>query len=392
MNKMRDYLFLLMALLLTSSSVFADSENTRLNLYAIEGKVNVDHNSAQGFGIILDSEEVKAKLEYTPDLLKAATVFKFNPLHENMYHKVGISYVKQKLYAPDDSSARVAQYSGAFATGYSIRNDIYSEIGVSRTQLRGGNIGNNYLIKDERTDRLYIELAKRTETDIGTLDVTVNTGKVFHQYSSNKAFSGLGIDLYPTSNSKLGYKYQDKGRYRTSQYSAQYKYLFAKYADNLTYGTYQVSVGVSIAFKNLFDISSYSTPKNIVPHLSEPHRFEDIAFGDNLFIQTATSIEEKTTAAPTLPLPIVSDASFSRFYAGGTLSISNPASVFTNIQTGAVWSLDAGSHAGFSINSVTSALTFSDNITDRTVTVIIRVTNPDGGTDAGTLTIFLFGP
>ena len=126
---------------------------------------------------MFDSETIKLKLEGTSDFLKLGSVLKFNPLYKDLYFKVGLNYINQKMYSTANTSTRVNQYSGALATGYMLSDDLYAEIGGAYTKLNGSVFG-DYEIKDEKTSLAYLEVAKRWE-------------------------SFIGADYYPLDNAKL---------------------------------------------------------------------------------------------------------------------------------------------------------------------------------------------
>lgn len=263
----------------------SQERDTTINIYGVGAKIDKNQNSSAGAGIMFDSEEVKVKLEATSDFIKTGAVLKFNPFMEDWYFKLGLNYINQNMYAPDDTNDKVNQYSGALGTGYMINNDLYFEVGGAYTQLDGNTIGNDYEVRDETTSLAYLEVAKRWESSFGTIDTTANAGQVFHEFSDDEFSYGVGVDYYPTDNSKLGFNYQNEENNIVSVYSAQYGFVFAEYVDNISTETYQVNAGVKIAFTDLTDFSTYGMPTNIKPHLSELHRFESVAFGTNINFQ-----------------------------------------------------------------------------------------------------------
>ena len=248
----------------SSGSVDEDSSSfglqgyrdTTINIYGVGAKVDKNQNSSAGLGLMLDSEDIKVKLEATSDFVKFGTVLKFNPIDGKFYIKVGANYINQKMYAPDSANARVNQYSGALATGYMFMDDLYIELGGSYTQLDGNTIGADYEVKDEETSLAYLELAKRWESSIGTIDTTANAGQVFHEFSDDEFSYGVGVDYYPMDNAKLGFNYQNEENNIANVYSAQYGYIFAEYLDNISSETYQVNAGVKIAFTDISDFRS----------------------------------------------------------------------------------------------------------------------------------------
>ncbi|SMN15353.1 hypothetical protein CRYPA_1401 [uncultured Candidatus Thioglobus sp.] len=67
-----------------------------------------------------------------------------------------------------------------------LKDDLYTEVGISNTRLNGKNIGSTYSIADETTKLGYIELAKRIKTEFGTLDTSINAGRSFYEFKDNE--------------------------------------------------------------------------------------------------------------------------------------------------------------------------------------------------------------
>lgn len=118
-------------------------------------------------------------------------------------------------------------------------------------------------------------------------------------------------------------------------YSAQYSFLFTEYADNISMDTYQVNVGVKIAFDNLFDISTYKAPENIKPHLSELHKFETMTFASNMSIQSNAGVQKTQAAIDRDNTPV-------------TPPVTPPAA--NNAPTGESFSVDAGNADTFTVD------------------------------------------
>jgi len=323
-------------------------------------------------------------------------VYKFSLFNPNLYFKVGANYINQKMYSPVNTSTRVNQYSGALATGYMISNDFYVEIGGSYTQLDGDVFG-DYEVRDETTSLAYLEVAKRWESAIGTIDTTANGGQVFHEYRDNEFSYGLGVDYYPMNNAKLSYTYQNEQNNIENTYAAQYSFVFVEYADNISLDTYQVNAGVKVAFDDLFDISTYRAPTNIKSHLSELHRFESITFATNMEVQSSAGVQ-KTAAAiardavpdtTAISTPTISMADQTINDNGGFGSTDLPAPTVTDVQAGAVYSIVNDPTSGMlTINSSTGVATWSgDLLTTTNYTITIKVVNPDGGTSSTTFTL-----
>jgi hypothetical protein len=295
MKKMYLTGFLAIALSLFGEANASELRDATINVYGVGAKTDPNQNNTAGAGLMLDSEDFKFKVEGTSDFVKTGAVLKVNPFNENLYFKFGLNYLNQRIYAPDNTNARVNQYSGAFGTGYMIQDDFYVEIGGSHTKLNGTVFG-DYQMLDEKTSLAYVEMAKRWESGLGTIDTTANAGRVFHEYSDNENSYGFGVDFYPMDNAKIAYSYQYEKDNIVNNYKAQYSYVFVEFNDNISNDTYNVKAGFAIAFDDIFDISTYKAPTNIKSHLSELHRFENAVLNDNMQLQSTAGVT-KTQAA-----------------------------------------------------------------------------------------------
>ena len=379
-----------------------ETRDTTVNVYGVGTKVDKDHSSSAGAGVMFDSEAIKVKLEGTSDFFKSAAVLKFNPFVKDWYFKVGLNYINQKMYSPINTSTRVNQYSGALSSGYMLRDDFYVEVGGSYTKLDGDVFG-DYEVRDETTSLAYLEVAKRWESAIGTIDTTANGGEVFHEYIDNEFSYGVGVDYYPMNNAKLSYTYQHEENNIANSYAAQYSFLFVEYADNISLDTYQVNAGVKVAFDDLFDISTYRAPTNIKSHLSELHRFESITFATNMDIQSSAGVQktqaaidrDNVTPPVAISTPTISMADQTVNDNGGGLATDLPAPSVTGVNAGAVYSIVSDTSAtttngypGLTINASTGIMNYDgDLFADTSFNITVKVINPDGGTSSTTFTL-----
>lgn len=395
---MKKLLHLFVVMFVLGGSILASEvRDTTLNIYGVNAKVDKDEGSSSGVGIMFDSESIKIKIEGTSDFIKSGAVLKFNPVTNKWYIKVGANYINQKMYASDNSTARVNQFSGSLATGYMIQNDLYVELGASLSELNGKKLGTDYEIVDETTKLAYIEVAKRFEIDYATIDITLNTGRIFKEFSSDENSYGGGIDIYPsfTNNLKVGYKYQNEKDNISNTYNVQYGYGFIEYVDKISTDTYQVNMGIKIAFSNLFDPSTYKMPTKIKPHLSELHRFEDISFSNNMNIQSTKGVQSRKTNTKTTTPAVVSTPILTTIATqnvddnGGGLATSILTVSGTNINTGAVFSIVSDpTSGGLTINATTGALTYdADVVGNKVYSITVKILNTDGGSDTVTFTL-----
>jgi len=279
-----------------ASTTFASTtRDTSINIYGVGAKTDKNQNSSAGAGLMFDSEALKVKLEGTSDFFKTGAVLKVNPFTENLYFKFGLNYINQKVFSPVNTSTRVNQYSGLFATGYMLSDSFYAEIGGSYTKLNGKVFG-DYEIVNEKTSLGYVELAKRWESGIGTIDTTANAGKVYHEFTNDEASYGAVVEYYPMDNTKLSYAYQYEKNNISNTAKVQYSFMFVEYANNISRDTWSAKAGLSIAFDDITNFSTYRAPSNIKSHLSELNRFENIVLSNNMALASSAGVK-KTQAA-----------------------------------------------------------------------------------------------
>ncbi len=372
------------------------NRDATINVYGVGAKIDKNQDSSAGAGIMFDSEALKVKLEGTSDFFKTGAVLKVNPFNPNLYFKFGLNYINQKVWSPVNTSTRVNQYSGSFATGYMLSDSFYAEVGGSYTKLNGEVFG-DYEVVDEKTSLGYVELAKRWESGIGTIDTTANAGKVFHEFSDDEASYGVGVEYYPMDNTKLSYAYQYEQDNISNTYKVQYSYVFVEYNDNISYDTYKVTAGLAVAFDDISDFSTYRTPSNIKSHLSELNRFENIVLSNNMALASSAGVK-KTQAAidrdavpevPAISSPTISMADQTVNDNGGGLATDLPAPTVTGVTAGAVYSIVNDPTSGMlTINASTGVATWSGNLTSPgTYSITIKVTNTDGGNSSTTFTL-----
>jgi hypothetical protein len=366
----------------------SENRDSTINIYGVGAKTDKNQNNSKGLGLMLDSEELKIKVETTSDYLKTGAVYKFTPFLD-VYFKVGGNYIYQKMYAPDNSNARVNQYSGALAGGYMLQDDLYIELGGSYTKLNGSKVGSSYEIVDEKTKQAYLELAKRWEISDVTIDTTANFGRSYYEYKKDENSYGTGIDIYPTNSSKISYSYQNEKDNIASVYGAEYNGFFVEYADNLSSNTYTAKAGVKIAFTDLFDVSTYKMPTNIKPHLSELHKFENITFSTNMNIQSSQGVKMTDEAQASANAPTIAMANQVVNDNGGFSTTALPAPSVTKVVSGAVYSIVSDPTGGkLTINANTGVATWDgDAGSDTAYSITIKVVNPDGGTSSTTFTL-----
>jgi len=365
-----------------------DVKDNSFSVYGVGAKTDKNQNNSKGLGLAYDTEELKVKIETTSDYVKTGAVYKFTPFSD-VYFKVGGNFINQKMYAPDNTNARVNQYSGAFAGGFMLQDDLYLELGGSYTKLNGSKIGSSYEIVDEKTKQTYIEAVKRWEVSSFTIDTSANFGRSYYEFKSDENSYGGALDIYPTNSSKISYSYQNEKDNIASVYGLEYKGFFVEYADNLSNNTYTAKAGVKIAFENLFDFSTYKMPTNIKPHLSELHKFENITFSTNMNIQSSQGVKMTDEAIAEANAPTIAMANQSVNDGGGAGSVDLPAPSVTKVVSGAVYSIVSDPTGGkLTINAGTGIATWNGDLgADTDYSITIKVVNPDGGTSSTTFTL-----
>lgn len=283
---------LIISLLFASSILFAEtnttSDNVLLSTYIVKSEKSKANGSfsSSGAGLYYDSEALKIKLEHTSDYTKFGGVKKFNPQSSNWYVKTGLTYLNEKMYAYDYSTARVNQYGASIGLGYKLTNTLYLELAGNYTKLYGSKIGSWFEIKDETTKRAYAEIVKRFVGDFGTVDTSVNIGQTYYEFTKDETFIGGGINYYPTRYSKVSIFHNNEDKNHYSEYTLSYKSFELAYSD-LNDEAYKVTGGIKFQCKNILDLSTCKTPTNIIPDISENDKFEQVTFSSAMEIQTS---------------------------------------------------------------------------------------------------------
>lgn len=293
------------------------------------------------------------------------------------------------MYAPDNTNARVNQYSTALAGGYMLQDDLYLELGGSYTRLNGSKLGSSYEIVDETTNQFYAEVVKRWQVSDVTIDTSANFGRSYYEFKADENSYGAGLDIYPTNSSKVSYSYQNEKDNIASVYGAEYNGFFVEYADNISSNTYTAKAGIKIAFTDLFDFSTYKMPTNIKPHLSELHKFENITFSTNMNIQSSQGVKKTDAEIAEANRPTIAMANQSVNDNAGVVSTNLPTPTVTKVVSGAVYSIVSDPTGGkLTINASTGIATWNGDLgADTNYSITIKVTNPDGGTSSTTFTL-----
>lgn len=239
--------------------VYVQAEDKRNDLISITGSDNSNSNSNNRFGIHYNTEKLKVSADHASDFNGLNALFKFNPIDEKGYIKVGASYSNQKIYGDWLDS-----YSSFLGLGYMIQNDLYFELSGIESKFNG-----NSLIPDQRVHNLNAKLNKRFETSVGTIDAYLNSGRTYYDNVEDINYYIAGIGYYPQDNIFLGYQYDHTQNNIINYYSLAYGYFIASYDDYISQNSHTLTLGVQFAFTDLVDIKSYRMPTNIKLHLSE---------------------------------------------------------------------------------------------------------------------------
>ncbi|MDD5717997.1 MAG: hypothetical protein PHW64_09410, partial [Sulfuricurvum sp.] len=127
----------------------------------------------------------------------------------------------------------------------------------------------NASIPDQRVHYLNGQVKKRFETPAGTLDTSLNAGRIYYEIGKDVNRYMPGIGYYPQNNLFFGYQYDHTKNNIINYYSLVYGYFVAAYADYISRNEHTLTVGLQFAFTDLADPKSYRMPTNIKRHLSE---------------------------------------------------------------------------------------------------------------------------
>lgn len=265
-----------------ASDINTSNPVNSISVYKITIPSDPMRTADNGAGLYYNTQNMKLKVEKSPDIVKTGAILKINPFQDSLYVKFGGNYLNQSLCNYDSSKKNVSQYSGAFGIGYALFPDVDLELGTNMTEVTGESGNTENEISNQTIKETYYQIAKRTEIPIGTIDVTLKGNQLYQTLSTKEENYGSSLNYYPDKNMRLGYFYMNSQNSIYSGYRLNYGYFTSEYANNISDNTYAVTVGLKAKFTDILDFSSYAKPINIRPKSVRSHRFDDMVLSDNM--------------------------------------------------------------------------------------------------------------
>jgi hypothetical protein len=260
------------------------SDGKALSIYRIDPtpeKVTINTTNSGG-GLTYSTTNVKFKVETSADYVKTGAIVKINPFQNPLYLQLGANYLNQNVSTNNLIKENVNQYSTAISVGYMFYPNLNFEAGSSLTELVRNKNSTDNPINNQTLQDTYYRIAKRAETPIGTLDVTLNGNQLYQNLVAKEQNYGSSFSYYPNKKMKVGYSYINIPNNISNDYVLNYGYFATEYTNNVSQNTYAVTVGFKAKFTDITNFLSYKAPTNIKPSSIASHKFDDMVLSDNM--------------------------------------------------------------------------------------------------------------
>lgn len=283
---MRRYIFLLIFTVvsyplhaLPLNEINAPASAKQISVYKINPESKY-HN--YGTGLLYKTPNVKLKVEDSDTAFKTGSIVEVTPFTSPLYLKVGANYLDQNTKTLNN----VSQYSNGFALGYMPSNDLSVELGHSISKITGYEAITNANSETHTTKDTYIQVGKRFETSIGTVDTLLNQRQIYNTLSKKEVESySSSFDYYLGDKIKLNYLYTQNQNNIHNGYSINYGYFTTEYIQNISQDSYHINMGLKAKFSDILDLTSYKPPAKKKQRFSKSHKFDDIILQDNMKIR-----------------------------------------------------------------------------------------------------------
>lgn len=251
-----------------------------LVIYGINNQPNQSPSSYDSLGISYNDNDIKIKVEGSDDTFKSAGALTYNPFKNQMYVVLGANYITQNLDSVYPNN--ISQYSGTLGGGYRIENDLYFEVGNSFTQLKSPSLDTEEQAKVQTFNDTYLSIAKFIELPIGTVNTTFKGAKIYETLSKTETNYVSTINYYSNNDINFGYSYTNASNNISNYYSINYGYFITEFMDNTSLDISNLKVGVKANFKDITNLSSYTTPNRTKSHLPKLHKLNDVILTNNM--------------------------------------------------------------------------------------------------------------
>jgi hypothetical protein len=250
----------------------------KMSIYGVKNQDN--NNTTHGLGLFYNTQNLKVKAEQSDSFFKTGAMIQTNPLQSPMYVNIGGNYLDEK-----NSDNNFNQYSGAFAIGYNLNNDLYVEAGKNITKLTGSSMSEDAPIHDSISKETYIHLGKRFNTPIGTIDTQMKGSEIYNTLATKQENYESNVNYYLNDALKVGYFYSMNQNDIASGYSIDLSYLTSQYTKDITQDSYNITFGLKANFTDITKLSTYKPTSKVKKKLSKSKKFDDIILQKNMHLQ-----------------------------------------------------------------------------------------------------------
>lgn len=254
----------------------------KMSIYGIKNK---DKNTTNGVGLFYNTQNLKVKAERSDSSFKTGAMIQANPFQNPMYVNIGGNYINEKILENDLHSNNLNQYSGAFAVGYNLNNDLYMEVGENISKLNGSQISEDVPINDSVSKEAYAQLGKRFETTIGTIDTQMKGNQIYNTLATKEKNYESSVNYYLNDAIKVGYFYNTNQNEISNGYSIDLSYFSTQYTKDITQDSYNITLGLKANFTDITKLSTYKPTSKVKKQLSKSHKFDSIILQKNMHLR-----------------------------------------------------------------------------------------------------------
>lgn len=255
-------------------------KDKKMSIYGVKSE---DQKSNNGMGLFYNTQNLKVKVEGSDTAFKTGAIFTYHPFQTpGMYIDVGANYINANLQENDSINNNYEQYSSAFAIGYMLYNNLYVEIGENISTLNGYQMSKDDKASAHIRKDSYMQIGKRFETPIGTIDTHLNNSQIYNTLSKKEENYETSVHYYLDNAINIGYFYNTNQDETCTGYSMNLSYFTTQYTRNIAQDSYDVIVGIKANFTDITNFATYTAPKRSKKHLSKAHKFTNLVLHDNM--------------------------------------------------------------------------------------------------------------
>lgn len=257
-------------------------DKKQMSIYKLTNK---DKNTTSGIGVFYTTDNMKLKIERSDSAFKTGAILKANPFQNPMYVTVGGNYINEKIQQTNLPINTINQYSGALAVGYSLNNNLCLEMGENVSQLNGSQISENSHINNSISKEIYLQLGKRFETPVGTIDTHMNSSQIYNTLSTKEENYESSVNYYLDDAIKIGYFYNVNQNEISNGCSINLSYFSTAYTKDITQDSYNITLGIKANFTDITKLSTYKPSNKLKKNLSKSHKFDNIILQKNMHLR-----------------------------------------------------------------------------------------------------------